>query len=103
MPAYWQARGRKLALEAASAWCSARSSGTWNSRWSRSRLGRRIVWRADDAHAKYHGGVQLRGAWRVLAPLMAMEGAAGVRRELARLKERVEAVPAPAANAPRHH
>ena len=72
--------------------------------------GRRIVWRAaDDPHgefevgldldatgptstrAMYHGGVQLHGAWRLLAPLLAMEGASGVRRELQRLKEKVEA------------
>jgi uncharacterized membrane protein len=78
-----------------------------------SRPGRRIAWRvADDPHgefefgldlettgpsttrATYRGGVQLRGPWRLLAPLLAMEGASSVRRELQRLKERVEATPA---------
>jgi uncharacterized protein YndB with AHSA1/START domain len=71
--------------------------------------GRRIVWRAADdphgafevgldldatgpttTHARYHGGLRLRGRWRLLAPLVAMEGAAGVRRELGRLKENLE-------------
>ena len=78
--------------------------------------GRRIVWRAADdsdgefevgldldatgpttTRAMYHRGVQLHGAWRLLAPLLAMEGASGVRRELQRLKEKVEAASAAAA------
>jgi uncharacterized membrane protein len=75
--------------------------------------GRRIVWRADDPHfaeyevaldleatgsgatrATYRGSVQMRGRWRLLAPLLAMEGSAGVRRELEQLKHNVEAAPA---------
>jgi uncharacterized membrane protein len=75
--------------------------------------GRRLVWRSlDDPHldlevglalepaaasttrARYYGSVQLRGRWRLLAPLVAMEGAAGVRRELGRLKVNVERAPA---------
>jgi hypothetical protein len=40
--------------------------------------------------------MQLRGRWRLLAPLMVMEGSAGVRRELERLKAKVEAAPAAA-------
>ena len=71
--------------------------------------GKRIVWRAANdphgefevgldldstgpatTHARYHGALKLRGLWRLLAPLVAMEGAAGVRRELGRLKENVE-------------
>jgi uncharacterized protein YndB with AHSA1/START domain len=74
---------------------------------------RRLVWRAvDDPHfdvfevgltlepaaggatrATYHGAVGMRGRWRLLAPLIAMEGSAGVRRELARLKANVERAP----------
>jgi uncharacterized protein YndB with AHSA1/START domain len=78
--------------------------------------GRRIVWRADDrrfalyevgldleptgatsTRATYRGAVQMRGLWRLLAPLIAMEGPAGLRRELERLKSNLEAAPAPAA------
>ena len=79
--------------------------------------GRRLVWRAiDDAHfadfevglaldrigsgathATYHGSVRLRGRWRLLAPLVSMEGSAGVRRELEALKLNVETAPAVAA------
>ena len=72
--------------------------------------GRRIVWRAVDdprlgvevgldldptgpatTRATYHGAIGLKGRWRLLTPLVAMEGPAGIRRELQRLKERVEA------------
>jgi uncharacterized protein YndB with AHSA1/START domain len=75
--------------------------------------GRRLVWRSvNDPHsefevgltleptsggttrASYYGAVRMRGRWRLLAPLVAMEGSAGVRRELERLKTNVEATPA---------
>jgi uncharacterized protein YndB with AHSA1/START domain len=75
--------------------------------------GSRLVWRAvNDPHfdfevgltlepsaggttrANYHAAVRMRGSWRLLAPLLAMEGSAGVRRELGRLKTNVEATPA---------
>lgn len=42
-------------------------------------------------HAAYRSKVHLRGLWRLAAPLIAMEGREGVKRELRRLKERVEA------------
>jgi uncharacterized protein YndB with AHSA1/START domain len=70
---------------------------------------RRLVWRATDdprmdlevgldlepvesgsTQATYRSAVQLRGRWRLLAPLVSMEGRAGVRRELLRLKANVE-------------
>ena len=72
--------------------------------------GRRIVWRSVDdrrldlevgldlapvgatsTRAIYHGAIQMRGRWRLLAPLVAMEGSAGLKRELQRLKANVEA------------
>ena len=72
--------------------------------------GRRIVWRSVDdprldlevgldlepvdatsTRATYHGAVQMHGRWRVLAPLVSMEGSAGLKRELQRLKSNVEA------------
>ena len=76
--------------------------------------GRRIVWRAltGDARfrsyevgldlepigehasrATYRGHVVLRGRWRLLSPLFAMEGPGAIRRELQQLKAQVEAVP----------
>jgi uncharacterized protein YndB with AHSA1/START domain len=78
--------------------------------------GRRILWRADDrrfglyevgldleqtgttsTRARYQGAIEMRGFWRFLAPLIAMEGPAAVRRELERLKAKVEAAePRPA-------
>lgn len=78
--------------------------------------GRLLVWRTVDdprfdievalelepigsssTRARYRGGVEVHGRRRVLAPLIAMEGPAGVRRELRRLKEKVEAVAPPVA------
>ena len=75
--------------------------------------GRRIVWHSvDDPHfdldvgldlepvgpaitrATYHSAVQMHGRWRLLAPLVTMEGSAGVKRELQRLKANVEAAAA---------
>lgn len=74
--------------------------------------GRRIAWQARDprfdlevkleldpvdaasTRATYQAMIQMRGPWRVLAALVVMEGSAGVRRELSRLKAKVEAVPA---------
>lgn len=41
--------------------------------------------------ATYRSTVHLRGLWRLATPLIAMEGREGVKRELRRLKERVEA------------
>jgi hypothetical protein len=38
--------------------------------------------------------MRMRGVWRLLTPLLAMEGKAGQARELQRLKENVEAEPA---------
>ena len=76
--------------------------------------GRRILWRAANprfesavglvleqigptsTRATYRGTVRLRGRWRLLAPFMAMEGAAAIRGELQRLKENVETAPATA-------
>ena len=75
--------------------------------------GRRIVWRAVDgrfrhyevgldlepveggaSRASYHGAVELRGVWRVLGPLIALEGPSAIRRELAQLKANAESLPA---------
>lgn len=50
----------------------------------------------DGTRATYHGELRMRGRWRILSPLVAMEGPAGVRRELRLLKEAVEASPATA-------
>lgn len=76
--------------------------------------GRRLVWRAlagdprfrtyevaldlqalgeRASHATYRGSVELRGRWRLLTPLILLEGPTGIRRELQRLKERVESSP----------
>ena len=41
--------------------------------------------------ATYRSTLHLRGRWRLAAPLLSMEGREGVKRELRRLKERVEA------------
>ena len=46
--------------------------------------------------ARYYGAAQMHGRWRLLAPFVAMEGSAGIKRELAQLKARVEAAPVPA-------
>ncbi len=80
-------------------------------------FGRRLLWRSRDARfdleigldlepsgptsvrARYHGEAQMHGRWRLLAPLLAMEGAAGIKRELAQLKARVEEAPAAVATA----
>jgi uncharacterized membrane protein len=74
--------------------------------------GRRIVWRglggapfqmefflelepvgASSTLATYGATIQMRGLWRLLTPVVAMEGKAGPARELQRLKERMEAAP----------
>jgi hypothetical protein len=70
--------------------------------------GRRIVWRARDprfdwdvaldldpigesrTQAAYRASIQLHGRWRLASPLVAMEGRAGVGRELRKLKDHVE-------------
>jgi uncharacterized membrane protein len=71
--------------------------------------GRRIVWRsmsgapfdlevgldlepagATSTRATYVAAIQPHGIWRLLSPLLAMEGKAGPERELNRLKEIVE-------------
>jgi uncharacterized protein YndB with AHSA1/START domain len=75
-------------------------------------VGHRLLWRSRDARfdmevglelkpsgptsvrARYYGAAQMHGRWRLLSPLVAMEGSAGVQRELAQLKARVEAAPA---------
>ena len=80
--------------------------------------GRRLLWRAVDprfdwevglelqpsgptsVRARYFGAIRLHGRWRLLAPLVAMEGPAGIKRELAQLKARVEAAPLAVAAVP---
>jgi uncharacterized membrane protein len=71
--------------------------------------GRRIVWKAVDGapfdlavsldlepvgptstRARYGAEVRLHGLWRLLGPMVAMEGKAGPERELKRLKAQVE-------------
>ena len=75
--------------------------------------GRRIVWRSvagaplhgdvaldlvpvgpDSTQATYGAEMRVTGLWRLLTPLIAMEGRAGQARELRHLKENVEASPA---------
>ena len=75
-----------------------------------SRPGRRIVWKAVDGapfdlevalglepigptstKATYGADIRLHGLWRLLSPMVAMEGKAGPARELQRLKTHVEA------------
>jgi hypothetical protein len=51
---------------------------------------------ATSTRATYRATLSLRGRWRLMAPLVAMEGPAGVRRELGLLKNRVEHGSAPA-------
>lgn len=74
--------------------------------------GRRIVWRAVDGapfdvdvaldlepigpsetRATYAADIRLRGLWRLLGPIVAMEAKAGPARELQRLKDQVEETP----------
>ncbi|MEX1169394.1 MAG: SRPBCC family protein [Chloroflexota bacterium] len=74
--------------------------------------GRRIVWKAvagapfdlavvldlepvgpERTRATYGAEIRLHGKWRLLGPLVAMEGKAGPDRELRRLKDRVEEAP----------
>src|SRR5918994_4453103 len=81
--------------------------------------GRRIVWRSiagapfdlevaldlepngrESTRATYGAAIQMRGLWRLLTPLMAMEGKAGPERELKRLKENIEAASPTAAAGP---
>jgi len=71
--------------------------------------GRRLVWQSvagspfhlevaldlapagpNATRATYAAVIQMRGLWRLLMPLVAMEGKAGPERELKRLKENVE-------------
>lgn len=71
--------------------------------------GRRIVWKAvagapfdlavsldlepigpTSTKARYGADIRLRGLWRLLGPIVAMEGKAGPERELGRLKAQVE-------------
>jgi uncharacterized membrane protein len=78
--------------------------------------GRRIVWRSvsgapfdievsldlepagpTSTRATYGTAIQLHGIWRLLSPLMAMEGKAAPERELRRLKENVESSAKPTA------
>jgi uncharacterized protein YndB with AHSA1/START domain len=72
--------------------------------------GRRIGWRSiagapfhlevtldlepigpESTRATYGAAIKMRGLWRLLTPLMAMEGKAGPERELLRLKTNIEA------------
>lgn len=74
--------------------------------------GRRIVWKAvagvpldlavaldlervdpQTTRATYAAEIGLRGRWRLLGPMLAMEGRAGPEHELRRLKDRVEGAP----------
>jgi len=78
--------------------------------------GRRIVWRglggapfqmevsldlepvgSSSTRATYQAAIQMHGLWRVLTPLVAMEGKAGPTRELQRMKDVLEMTPATAA------
>jgi uncharacterized membrane protein len=78
--------------------------------------GRRIVWRSvagapvdievaldldpagpTSTRATYGAAILPHGLWRLLTPVLAMEGKAGPERELRRLKENVEKRAAPAA------
>ena len=71
--------------------------------------GRRIVWKAvggapfdlavsldleptglSSTRATYGADIRLHGLWRLLGPMVAMEGKAGPERELRRLKAQVE-------------
>jgi uncharacterized membrane protein len=73
--------------------------------------GRRIVWRSvagapfdlevaldlapagpTSTRATYGAAIQPHGLWRLLSPMIAMEGKAGPERELRRLKENVEKI-----------
>ena len=81
--------------------------------------GRRIAWRAvggapfdlevaldlepmgtASTKASYGADIRLHGLWRLLSPMVAMEGKAGPARELQRLKAQVEAAPAMASAMP---
>lgn len=74
--------------------------------------GRRIVWKAvagapldlavaldlepvgpETTRATYGAEIRLHGPWRLLGPMVAMEGKAGPERELRRLKDQVEGAP----------
>ncbi|MES2210025.1 MAG: SRPBCC family protein [Chloroflexota bacterium] len=78
--------------------------------------GRRIAWRTagggpftgditldlepsdgDSTRATYHGEIKLKGLWRLLSPIMAMEVREGEARELRRLKSLLEGSAADAA------
>jgi len=71
--------------------------------------GRRIVWKSiagapfdlavsldlepmepSATHATYGADIRLHGLWRLIGPIIAMEGKAGPERELGRLKAQVE-------------
>jgi hypothetical protein len=45
---------------------------------------------AASTRATYRSTVDLHGRWRLIAPLIAMEGPGGVKREVRLLKERIE-------------
>jgi len=81
--------------------------------------GRRIVWRSvagapfdlevaldldpagpTSTRARYGAAIQPHGLWRLLTPLIAMEGKAGPERELRRLKANVEMPATPVASTP---
>jgi len=74
--------------------------------------GRRIVWKAvagapfdlavsldlepmgpTSTKATYGADIRIHGLWRLLGPIVAMEGKAGPERELGRLKAQVEGAP----------
>ena len=76
--------------------------------------GRRIVWKSVDGapfdlavsmdleplgptstRARYGADIQLHGLWRLIEPMVAMEGKAGPERELKRLKAQVEEASSP--------
>ena len=81
--------------------------------------GRRIVWKSvqgapfdltvtldleptgpSSTKAKYGADIRLRGLWRLLSPMVAMEAKAGPARELQRLKSMVESAPTIATGRP---
>jgi hypothetical protein len=85
---------------------------TWDTEFmvAEAERGRRILWRSIDHRADmdfaldlatddqgatcatYSNAIQLRGRWRLLTPLLALEGSEALGRELGRLKARVESV-----------
>ncbi len=81
--------------------------------------GRKVVWRSvagapfdleialdlqatseTSTNATYSAAIEPHGVWRLLSPLLAMEGKAGPERELRRLKQNLETAAAPVGAVP---